>query len=146
MDKSNRILKKHIYYKLAILLFIYLASCKNSTISMNEFEKNDFNDLPISVQKVFSGDSEISKELLLIELDCEFTYSLEEVKSGPFTDYYLLVDEIKGINYKIKYGIAFPLIIYQDRLLYSSEEFNVMGTKKAQKSNYKKYKMSSIGR
>lgn len=142
MEKSIR---KTIVGKLSkIVLFIILSlfSCRENinNVSKNEIGVYSFEELPKDVQEIFTGKVISNDQSILTNLDTLSKYKIEVVKTGPYTDYYVLIDENTNSKFKIDYGEAFPFVVFRDTL-YIAKQYNVRNMEMAEIAKYKKYSL-----
>jgi hypothetical protein len=75
-----------------------------------------------------------------ISLDSINNYQFEVSTTGPWTDYYVIVKNGRT-KYKVPYGKAFPLVIYNNEL-FIPDTYNVANNIKAETANYERYKFN----
>jgi hypothetical protein len=125
-----------------ILIMLLLSSCKYHNYSINDLEKKEisFDSLPGEVKGFYERAKEflLNKEIpplekydfsgtRLVDLDTIREYRFETIPTiiGPWISHYKLIDKTNGISYRIDFGIAFPIIIFNG-LLFIPQEYNTL--------------------
>ena len=129
---------------LLLFFLFYLTSCVRREVPLALEAKQNYDQLPARVQDSFRHYDQFSHYLLdggdVLNLDTLNQYEFQVKTTGPWTDYFLLIDKNRNNEYKIPTGSAFPFVIC-DGVLYIPNTYNIANSEEAGSTDYKKYRL-----
>ena len=125
-----------------ILINLIVFSC-TSEKALDEGNKSivTFEQLPKPVQDGYRNTkkyADITVPINLLNFDSATAYVFEVKETGPFTDYFLVIDKTNKRKYKVPFDYPTPYVIYQ-RYLYVPTRYNIENTIESEKIEYKRY-------
>jgi hypothetical protein len=141
MTKKNKIILK-ISVGLVLILAYWMWITRKIEINTLETKIVQFKELPPIVADMFRNTKtyrELGIDGNLMSVDSANIYQFEVSRTGPWTDYYVIIKNDTK-KFKVPYGKAFPFIIH-DNELFIPDRFNVANTEKAEIARYESYKL-----
>ena len=74
----------------------------------------------------------------LLNFDSATTYVFQVEETGPFTDYFLVIDKTNKTKYIVPFDYPRPYVIYQ-RYMYVPMHHNIANTIESENIEYKRY-------
>jgi hypothetical protein len=126
-----------------ILVFGYWTWTTGKT-EINTLENKivQFDELPPVVADMFRNTKKYRGDGIdgnLMTSDSVNVYQFDVSKTGPWTDYYLIIKNDRE-KFKVPYGKAFPFIIH-DNELFIPDRFNIANTERAETAKYERYRL-----
>jgi hypothetical protein len=125
------------------LIFGFVAVCCTTQKTLDEQNMSvvTFEQLPKLVQDGFRNTkkyADVTMPINLLNFDSATTYVFEVKETGPFTDYFLVIDKTNKKEYIVPFDYPIPFVIYQ-RYMYSPMRHNIANTIASEKIEYKRY-------
>jgi hypothetical protein len=126
-----------------MLIFGYWTSTTRTT-EINTLENKivQFDELPPIVADMFRNTKKYREEGIdgnLMTLDPVNVYQFHVSKTGPWTDYYVIIKNDRE-KFEVPYGKAFPFLIH-DNELFIPDRFNIANTHTAEVAKYERYRL-----
>jgi len=134
-------------FTIGLVLFLGYWVWTNWKTDINSLENRtaQFSELPPIVADVYRNAKKYENKgfdhtFSFISLDSLNNFRFQVSTTGPWTDYYIIVKN-EWTKYKVPFGKAFPLVIY-DNELFIPDRYNVANTKEAEIARYERYKLN----
>lgn len=75
-----------------------------------------------------------------MNFDTLVQYELSVETTGPWTDYFLLIDRNHNKEFEIPAGSASPFVIC-DGMLFVPNSYNIANSEEARRTDYKRYRL-----